>query len=501
MHRIARKLSVSLPPFIWLAVRIGLSIALVAGYYALLILVGGGFVWVAHRFWLRKDAVGFIMNYVCQFIGIPILVSAPVPRRFRIPGARLDPVEHPLLFDRVRRIASLAGQDMPAEIYATESAWTATQYRGGILCFGGKPVLLIGLPLLHLLTVSQFDAVVAREFGHIRRRDPFTAHCIWKINEGIRCLRYMLAGTPLTLFWKRTDIFFFPFFLYQNFLAWLLGPICQAQQLVADRYAAGLVGNRALADALIILEENTGRFLKYRLHEVLPAALLGYEIPLIDGFAAYLESSTDPPDEGGGDAQPPLAERLSAIADLAVGDTNDDSPALSLVNHLESLERGALATCAVPGERKLKPIPWLEAGERVVVTKWARMSWSNHAAYGDYSLDCLPSIVAFRLDAFAKAVWERKIRDAAERDYAKEVLIAAFGYHLYREGWDIDHKPGSTRMSRDGATIDPNQLIKDMASPEFTQDKWRAMLATWKLDPFSYLDPHRPSGRDAASTS
>ena len=81
MHRIARKLSVSLPPFIWLAVRIGLSIALVAGYYALLILVGGGFVWVAHRFWLRKDAVGFIMNYVCQFIGIPILVSAPVPRQ------------------------------------------------------------------------------------------------------------------------------------------------------------------------------------------------------------------------------------------------------------------------------------------------------------------------------------------------------------------------------------------------------------------------------------
>src|SRR5438552_2247787 len=260
MHRLARKLSTSLPNVIWLALRVGLSIGLVAGYYALLILVGGGLVWTAQKFWLRRDAVGFIMSYVCQFVGWPILISAPVPRRFRIPGPRLDPLEHPLLFDRVRRIASLSGQDMPAEIYATGSAWTVTQYRGGILCFGGKPVLLIGLPLLHLLTVSQFDAVVAREFGHIRRRDPFTSHCIWKINEGIRCLRYMLAGTPLTLFWKRTDIFFFPFSLYQDLFAWLLKPVCHAQQLLADRYAARLVGSRALADALIILEENTGRF-------------------------------------------------------------------------------------------------------------------------------------------------------------------------------------------------------------------------------------------------
>jgi Zn-dependent protease with chaperone function len=475
----------------WLALRMALSIGLVAGYYALLIVVGGGLVWVAYHFWRRKDVVHVIMSYVCQFIGWPILVSAPIPRRFRIPGRRLDPLEHPLLFDRLRRIASLAGQDMPAEIYATESAWTVTQYRGGILCFGGKPVLLIGLPLLHLLTVSQFDAIVAREFGHIRRRDPFTTHCIWKMNEGLRCLQFML-GTPYGEFWGK-KIFFFPFSLYQDFFAWLMRPICHAQQLLADRYAARLGGSRALADALVILEENIGRFLRYKLDEVLPAAWLGYEIPLIDGFAAYLESNTDPPDKDWSDAQPPLAERLSAIANLPAGDACDDSPALSLVNHLERLEREALATHAIPGERRLRPIPWIEAGERVVVKRWLLQSWRNYAAFQDYSLDSLPSIVAFRLDVFAKAL-------RADHEYAKEVLTAALGYRLYLEGWDIDHKPGCTRMTRDGTTIDPVQLIKEMALPEFTQDKWHEMLATWKLDPFSYLDPHRKLQKNAAST-
>lgn len=448
---------------------------------------------MAYCFRLRNDAVGILMFFVCQCAGSLILVSLPLPRRFRAPGTRLVPQEHPLLFERVRQIASMAGQKVPDEIYATEGAWTLTRYRRGILGFGGKPVLEIGLPLLHLLSVSQFDAILAREFGHIRRRDAIAFHCIWKINEGLRCL-WMMLNSPLTRYRRKTHILYFPFSLYRKVFAFILRPICHAQELLADRFAADTVGSRALADALVILEENTGRFLKYRDDEVLPAAWLGYEIPLIDGFAAYLKHSTDPPDRDWGDAQPRLAERLSAIAHLPEGNANNHSCALSLVNHLESLERAALATNAVPGQRRLKPIPWIEAGECVVVGAWARISWKSYAGYQDYSLDCLPSIVAMRLDAFAKTI-------GAQQEFAKEVLIAAFGYRLYREGWDIDHKPGSTRMIRDGATIDPVQLIEDMASPEFTQDKWREMLAGWKLNPLFPLDPHETLLRNAAGTS
>jgi heat shock protein HtpX len=473
--------------------RVGISIAYLCGYYVLLALAVGGLLWMSYRFWLRKDEVGAIMWFVCQLAGALILVSLPVPRRFCAPGTRLVPQEHPLLFERVRHIASLAGQVVPAEIYATEWAWTTTYYRGGIIGFGGRPILEIGLPLLHLVSVSQFEAILAREFGHIRRRDAITHQCIWKINEGLRCL-WLMVNSPLTSYRRKTNILYFPFSLYRRIFASILQPICHAQELLADRFAADIAGSRALADALVILDESTGRFLKYREDEVLPAAWLGYEIPLIDGFAAYLEHSTNPPDRDWADCQPPLQERLSAIAHLPEGNTNNDSSALSLVNHLESLERAALATNAVPGQGRLRPIPWIEAGERVVVGAWARISWQGDAAYQDYSLDCLPSIVAMRLDAFARAIW-------AEREYAKEVLIAAFGYRLYREGWNIDHKPGSTLMIRDGETIDPVQLIKDMTAPEFTQDKWRQMLAGWKLDPLFPLDPHKTPPRSVVGAS
>ena len=56
-------------------------------------------------------------------------------------------------------------------------------------------------------------------------------------------------------------------------------------------------------------------------------------------------------------------------------------------------------------------------------------------------------------------------------------------------------------MTRDGTTIEPAQLIKEMVSPEFTQDRWREMLSSWKLDPDFPLDPWEDPRRKVAGTS
>jgi len=44
-------------------------------------------------------------------------------------------------------------------------------------------------------------------------------------------------------------------------------------------------------------------------------------------------------------------------------------------------------------------------------------------------------------------------------------------------------------MRRGDATLNPYKLIKEMRSPEFTQDKWREMLTRYQLDPAISLAP------------
>ena len=54
----------------------------------------------------------------------------------------------------------------PERIYLAPDVNAAVFQRGGLLGFGGKRVLLVGLPLFDALTVRQLRAVIAHEFGH-----------------------------------------------------------------------------------------------------------------------------------------------------------------------------------------------------------------------------------------------------------------------------------------------------------------------------------------------
>ena len=75
------------------------------------------------------------------------------------------------------------------------------------------------------------------------------------------------------------------------------------------------------------------------------------------------------------------------------------------------------------------------------------------------------------------------------RDYAPGILRAALGCALLREGWQIDHGPGYLWMRRGDATLNPSELIEEIRSTEFTQEKWREMLTRYQLDPAISLAP------------
>ena len=91
-----------------------------------------------------------------------------VPRRdkFVAPGLSLDRAAHPRLFAELESIASALREPMPREVYliGDTNAWVAD--RGGLMGFGSRRVMGLGLPLLAALNISQFRAILAHEFAH-----------------------------------------------------------------------------------------------------------------------------------------------------------------------------------------------------------------------------------------------------------------------------------------------------------------------------------------------
>lgn len=91
-----------------------------------------------------------------------------VPRRdkFVAPGLPLERTSHPRLFAELDRIAGALHEPLPREVYliGEPNAWVAD--RGGVMGFGSRRVMGLGLPLLGALNIAQFRAILAHEFAH-----------------------------------------------------------------------------------------------------------------------------------------------------------------------------------------------------------------------------------------------------------------------------------------------------------------------------------------------
>src|SRR6266571_6944924 len=97
---------------------------------------------------------------------LPIHARAARQNAFQPPGPVLLSREQPRLFAEIERTARATNQAMPVEVYLLPHVNAFVTQRGGILGFRGRRVMGIGLPLLEALTVPQFRAVIAHEFGH-----------------------------------------------------------------------------------------------------------------------------------------------------------------------------------------------------------------------------------------------------------------------------------------------------------------------------------------------
>ena len=110
------------------------------------------------------------------------------------------------------------------------------------------------------------------------------------------------------------------------------------------------------------------------------------------------------------------------------------------------------------------------------------MCSNNYHELRDVTLDSLPPIAR-------TLIIPLDVPDIEKYNYAPEILSAALGCALVREGWQLYHEPGNWCLRRGDATLNPYALIKEMRLPEFLQAKWLEMLTRHQRDPAISLAP------------
>jgi hypothetical protein len=376
---------------------------------------------------------------------------------------------------------------MPPEVYLVGdmNAWVAQ--RGGIMGFGSRRVMGLGLPLLQTLSVSQMRAVLAHEFGHYHGGDTALGPWIYKTRAAI--FRTMQNVSHSTLLSK-------PFEWYGKAFLRITHAISRRQEFAADALSARVSGTATAIEALKAVHGAGMAFEPYWRSEVVPAIQKGFRPPLAEGFRQFV---TAPPISSGVvealekeiaegkvdpyDTHPPLRDRIAALEaepPVSLRADVDRAPAISLLENISALEQALLDELLVDDFRgKLAPLAWEEAGERVWAPVWREHAHAQREALDGITPNMLPKLAT---DPGGLAVRLKLVQDRGEADEhvmraSAHVLGTALAVALSDRGFVVRALPGHTVFfERDGLSITPFQSLGDLADGTLSADAWRDQI-------------------------
>ena len=466
----------------WLARRAMLAILLMVAFYVLAALIAVGLLWIPYAEWTYLHRIDFKIGLACIVTAVTLAMAVfPRPDRFEPPGPRLDETEQPRLFAELRAVATATRQEMPTDVYLINevNAWVSN--RGGTMGFGGRRVMGIGLPLLQGLTISEFKAVLAHEFGHYAAGDVRLGPWIYKTRAAIG--RAMESLSESWLAWI--------FDAYGKMFMRLTLAISRQQEFLADALAARTVHPMVMASALRRTGGLAPAFATYWTHEVAPALEAGYLPPIATGFNQFLgapriseaitRTVSDEVQESESslyDTHPPLKERLEALNRIAKPNVpfSSEPPAASLLEDVEQRARQLLAFKA--GElavQKLREIGWSQLASDAYPAGWRKTAWHFKEFLSPYTADTLPT----DRNAYAKlgsSMPGGGTRSSDERvTMSCRVVAAAVAVALLDAGATVENQPGYPVVFRlRGMTMDPFGEVPRVVKGDVTVAEWQA---------------------------
>jgi Zn-dependent protease with chaperone function len=386
-----------------------LSVVLLLGFYVMMLAFAGAFMAASVAIVLFMPSFRSLIVAVILFIpGCLLLLGVFSVRRpaFVAPGRLLSREDAPGLFAALDELGSRVGTAPPAEVYLSPLPTLAVAEVGGFL--GGRRLLILGAPLLRLLTARELRAGLAHELGHFAggdtrtcgivaytrasfaavhrsvQRDPFRAGTSHYAVEGGFALAQAVGQSLVELYAR----------LYFR----IIHSLGRRQELVADDVAMRLVGGEATARGLEKFAAAAPLFRHYLNTDVGFAVLkgamptdfwAGFErcrdrLLATDAGKAFLaQLPKEEPDPY--DTHPPLGDRLSRLRADRAGDGQEDGgfPASRLLSASfdldewmrEAILERILAAASADGRRVgvVHRMPWARIASDVLAP-WARES-------------------------------------------------------------------------------------------------------------------------------
>jgi heat shock protein HtpX len=420
-----------------------------------------------------------------------------VPRRdkFTAPGLLIDSTSHPRLFAEIQDLAGALSEPMPEEVYliGVPNAWVAD--RGGFMGVGSRRVMALGLPLLAVLNVSQFRAVLAHEMAHYYGGD--TRLGPWRYRAQTLMIRTFqgfgkvggVALPMLILLMYRLVMALLKWY-WQVFLR-VVNFVSRRQEYRADELACILTGTTPLTSGLRILRSAAWVWPTYWQTEVLPLLRTGFIPPIADGFSRFLEvpwvsksaeaaiehelreATTTPYD-----SHPPLRERIAAAEVLSLPSINDEpQPALVLLNRLDEEERRLLDTVNPDMPKNaLQRVSWEDIAVKVTLPSWQQFVQEHVALLEGMTIGALPQTVG-RIPQIASTVRvpAGTLLTPEQRVQRAQFLVgSALGLALIRQGWTMHLQPGEHFLRHGDEQLEPFNAVLELSEGKTSIEAWRA---------------------------
>jgi len=476
-----------------------LSIVMVVGTYIFVILLAAACVYLPYLVISSMETpdVRLILLFLFGIVIAGAMLWSLLPRRdkFKAPGMLLDCESQPRLFAELESIASSLEEPMPREVYliGDVNAWVAD--RGGFMGFGSRRVMGLGLPLLAILTVSQFRAVLAHEFAHYYGGDISLGLWVHKTQRAmVRIFENIGSVSELA----RIAILGIMYTVVATLMKWYFQLFLRAINLAsrqreyrADELACLIAGRQPLIDGLRAIHGADMAWPAYWNSEVSPVLSDGGLPGIGEGFARFIavpsideqisknihrqlqETKQNPYD-----THPPLRDRIEAVEKLESAFVAEDAhPARHLLEHIERTELHFLEA-ANPDMKAgtLQLVSWDEVAEKVTLPAWKKFTQEYASALEGVTAGALPDQIPKLLQVGSKMRDPKGMLLGPEQRTQRAAFFfgAALALALVERGWKINLQPGILELSAPSDSTNIFPLFEQMMSGKLSAQGWIA---------------------------
>ena len=494
--------AITIPPRRSLAFFAALAMLMVIVSYIFILLLAAACIYLPFLVISNSASFQTLALLIAGIVVAGSMLWSLVPRRdkFTAPGLLLDRANHARLFAELDGIASALREPLPREVYliGDANAWVAD--RGGLMGFGSRRVMGLGLPLLAVLNVSQFRAILAHEFAHYYGGDTKLGPWLHRTQAAmIRTFQNMGSVGGIMRIALMQVLYYIVFGILKGY--WLLflraiNFVSRRQEFRADELACIVAGPEALMSGLRGVHGAALAWPAYLKNEYGPMFDMGCLPSMTNGFAQFVGAPLVWQDvlkgieteirEGKAkpyDSHPPLRDRLAAAQLLNIPTPpKDTEPAYVLLENLDDEEvRFLNAMHPTLMEKPLKRVSWQEMGTAVLVPQWTKFVSSYAALLEGITIGNLPESLG-KLPQIAPQIRDPQgmlLTPGQRVEHARSLVSTAFALALVNTGWKLHASPGEFHLDRDDEQIVPYQLILQLSDGAISKEAWADQCAKW----------------------